>query len=261
MGGPQLRGLSALPPLSTAPLMPPAHAPLHPLSPLLPSPSPAQVAKHLDKLQKEKEERGLEKLRALAPTLGGALRATALEECQWDEERALHLLRRFQVAHADELGTILKARRKHEADVAEAAREAARAGGDGDGGGGGSGSESSSSGSDSDSDSDSGGRGKGSKRRRSSKKGKKDKDSRKKARRSGGGKKGKKDKDKDRRRDKKRAKPAKPRVGAVEDYGKYGVVRESDMYAKRPEFQLWAMEVKKCDVEAMPRFEEKELFK
>jgi hypothetical protein len=27
------------------------------------------------------------------------------------------------------------------------------------------------------------------------------------------------------------------------EYGKYGLIRETDMYSKRPEFQLWAMEV------------------
>ena len=95
--------------------------------------------------------------------------------------------------------------------------------------------------------------------------------------------------------------------GAIgQEYGKYGLIRETDMYAKRPEFQLWAMEVrrvwcglgstaragaavvepaaqgestscdpdlftaaplppgaqvKKIDIEAMPRGEEKEMFK
>ena len=35
------------------------------------------------------------------------------------------------------------------------------------------------------------------------------------------------------------------RQGALgQEYGKYGIIRETDMYAKRPEFQLWAMEVR-----------------
>jgi hypothetical protein len=46
-----------------------------------------------------------------------------------------------------------------------------------------------------------------------------------------------------------------------EDYGKYGIIRETDLYNKRPEFQRWAMDIKKVDVENLPRFEEKELFK
>jgi hypothetical protein len=32
--------------------------------------------------------------------------------------------------------------------------------------------------------------------------------------------------------------------GAIgHEYGKYGLIRDTDMYSKRPEFQLWAMEV------------------
>lgn len=44
-------------------------------------------------------------------------------------------------------------------------------------------------------------------------------------------------------------------------YGKYGVIRETDIYSKRPEFMLWAMEEKNKDVENLSRFDEKELFK
>lgn len=44
------------------------------------------------------------------------------------------------------------------------------------------------------------------------------------------------------------------------EYGKYGLIRETDLYNKRPEFQLWAIDVKKIDIEAMPRSEEKEMF-
>ena len=29
-----------------------------------------------------------------------------------------------------------------------------------------------------------------------------------------------------------------------QEYGKYGIIRETDMYSKRPEFQLWAIEVR-----------------
>ena len=46
-----------------------------------------------------------------------------------------------------------------------------------------------------------------------------------------------------------------------EEYGKYGIIRETDMYAKRAEFMLWATEVKRVDLEVLPKFEEKELFK
>lgn len=43
-------------------------------------------------------------------------------------------------------------------------------------------------------------------------------------------------------------------------YGKYGIIRESDLASKISEFQQWATEVKKVNVEALPKWEEKELF-
>jgi hypothetical protein len=47
----------------------------------------------------------------------------------------------------------------------------------------------------------------------------------------------------------------------VQDFGKYGFIRESDMAAKQAEFMLWATEVKGANVELLGRLEEKELFK
>lgn len=47
----------------------------------------------------------------------------------------------------------------------------------------------------------------------------------------------------------------------LQDFGKYGFIRESDMAAKQPEFILWATEVKGVNVELLGRTEEKELFK
>lgn len=51
-------------------------------------------------------------------------------------------------------------------------------------------------------------------------------------------------------------------VGHVvsDQYGKYGVIRESDLASKISEFQQWATEVKKVNIEAMAKWEEKELF-
>ena len=46
----------------------------------------------------------------------------------------------------------------------------------------------------------------------------------------------------------------------TEQYGAHGIIRETDIYTKSAEFQRWAMEVKKLDVENMPKQEEKELF-
>ena len=47
---------------------------------------------------------------------------------------------------------------------------------------------------------------------------------------------------------------------ASDQYGKYGVIRESDLASKVSEFQQWATEVKKVNIEAMAKWEEKELF-
>lgn len=47
---------------------------------------------------------------------------------------------------------------------------------------------------------------------------------------------------------------------ASDQYGKYGIIRESDLASKISEFQQWATEVKKVNVEALAKWEEKELF-
>jgi hypothetical protein len=82
--------------------------------PTAPPPNP-QVAKHMDKLQQEKEHKAAEKLQALMPQLGPSVRALALQECQWDIDRAVLLLRRFSVAHSDELRVLQKVRARRRA--------------------------------------------------------------------------------------------------------------------------------------------------
>ena len=47
---------------------------------------------------------------------------------------------------------------------------------------------------------------------------------------------------------------------ASDQYGKYGIIRESDLASKISEFQQWATEVKKVNVEALAKWVEKELF-
>lgn len=47
---------------------------------------------------------------------------------------------------------------------------------------------------------------------------------------------------------------------ASDQYGKYGIIRESDLANKISEFQQWATEVKKVNIEALAKWEEKELF-
>ncbi|WOL10135.1 hypothetical protein Cni_G18889 [Canna indica] len=86
-----------------------------------------------------------------------------------------------------------------------------------------------------------------------------------------------KEKDKERRRRKKEEKEEKRRKkrkdkktkekeaskkGAVTNsWGKYGIIREVDMWNKRPEFTAWLAEVKKVNLEALANWEEKQMFK
>jgi alpha-galactosidase/6-phospho-beta-glucosidase family protein len=44
-------------------------------------------------------------------------------------------------------------------------------------------------------------------------------------------------------------------------WGKYGIVREVDMWNKRPEFTAWLAEVKQVNLEALSNWEEKQMFK
>ncbi|CBZ52973.1 hypothetical protein NCLIV_027620 [Neospora caninum Liverpool] len=44
-------------------------------------------------------------------------------------------------------------------------------------------------------------------------------------------------------------------------YGKYGILQESDMWKKRAEFSLWLMEVKDKNLEELSGWEEREMFK
>ncbi|KEP66413.1 UNVERIFIED_CONTAM: hypothetical protein HHA_258850 [Hammondia hammondi] len=44
-------------------------------------------------------------------------------------------------------------------------------------------------------------------------------------------------------------------------YGKYGLLQESDMWKKRAEFSLWLMEIKDKNLEELSGWEERELFK
>ena len=47
---------------------------------------------------------------------------------------------------------------------------------------------------------------------------------------------------------------------ASDQYGKFGIIREADLASKVSEFQQWATEIKKVNVEALAKWEEKELF-
>ncbi|CAD5334813.1 unnamed protein product [Arabidopsis thaliana] len=66
--------------------------------------------------------------------------------------------------------------------------------------------------------------------------------------------------DRDIRRKSSREKPS----GSGKDSGEekdYGIIRETDMWNKRPEFTAWLLEVKKVNLESLPPWEEKKMFK
>eukprot|EP00386_Alphamonas_edax_P016229 GDKI01049566.1.p1 GENE.GDKI01049566.1~~GDKI01049566.1.p1 ORF type:complete len:282 (-),score=109.42 GDKI01049566.1:43-888(-) len=70
----------------------------------------------------------------------------------------------------------------------------------------------------------------------------------------------KKDKKKDKRKKKDKKDPSK--TGAVtEQYGKYGLIEETDMWRVRPEFGLWLLEVKGTNIEHLTPFDEKQAFR
>ncbi|XP_042039591.1 golgin subfamily A member 6-like protein 2 [Salvia splendens] len=61
---------------------------------------------------------------------------------------------------------------------------------------------------------------------------------------------------------KKKKEKEKGKKGAVTNlWGKYGIIRETDMWNKRPEFTAWLSEVKKVNLESLANWEEKQLFK
>merc|ERR1712099_184872 len=70
-----------------------------------------------------------------------------------------------------------------------------------------------------------------------------------------GGAKGKKGK-----KDKKKGK-AGDRDAVSNQFGKYGVIKSEDFFAKKPEFLAWASEIKKENTDEMGQMKMKDLFK
>ncbi|KAK4344079.1 hypothetical protein RND71_037173 [Anisodus tanguticus] len=74
-----------------------------------------------------------------------------------------------------------------------------------------------------------------------------------------------KEKEKKRRKkekERKKKKKDKGKTGAVTNsWGKYGIIKETDMWNKRPEFTAWLAEIKQVNLESLPNWEEKQLFK
>jgi len=47
----------------------------------------------------------------------------------------------------------------------------------------------------------------------------------------------------------------------TESWGKYGIIKELDLWTRRPEFSAWLAEVKKVNLETLTNREEKDMFK
>jgi len=203
------------------------------------------MERHQENQQKEKEDFSSAKLAVLMPQFGALLRDQVLTEALFDLDTAVKMLQTFQIKNDEVLKALQKKRRKLKETEEEVVREAteralreqkeAR------------GKEASSSGSSSGSE----GSDDDVRRKRKDKKGKKK------------GKKERRDKDKKKvsrhGKDKKKDKPKE--LTTSENFGRYGLLREVDASTKRDEFMLWAMDVRKINVETMPRPEEKEVFK
>ncbi|KAI8084836.1 uncharacterized protein BX664DRAFT_337896 [Halteromyces radiatus] len=60
---------------------------------------------------------------------------------------------------------------------------------------------------------------------------------------------------------KKSKKHKKSKLGAVGDeWGKYGIIHESDIFSKEAEFQAWLIDIKKADVETLSNVKRKQMF-
>lgn len=67
-----------------------------------------QVQRHMDLMQQQKEAAAMDKLRQLMPQLGDMVRALALSKAEWDIDKAVAMLRSFQVSHLDKVNTLNK---------------------------------------------------------------------------------------------------------------------------------------------------------
>ena len=62
---------------------------------------------------------------------------------------------------------------------------------------------------------------------------------------------------------KKERKEERKRPAAIGDaqFGKYGVIKETDLWEKQPEFNLWLSEIKQRNPETLQKWEERDMFK
>jgi hypothetical protein len=192
----------------------------------------SMVSKHLARQKAASEADALAALARALPGTSESLLRTSLEACAWDADAAAAQLREFL------------------ASTGGAAKRAAPEGGRG-GGGGSSSSGSSSGSSDDDSSDDSDG---GAKRKRHGKeRDKKSKRSKTEKR--------EKHKKKSKRSKKERKEPAARGAIGADQFGKYGIVKETDQWEKQPEFNSWVTEVKKRNPETLQKWEERDMFK
>ncbi|CAK8535135.1 unnamed protein product [Lathyrus sativus] len=117
----------------------------------------------------------------------------------------------------------------------------------------------------SDSKSETGSEGERKERRRREKR-RREREEEKRRRREKEKKRRKKEKEEERRKKEKRKlkkeKKERGKKGAVTNlWGKYGIIRETDMWNKRPEFTAWLAEVKLVNMEHLSNWEEKQMFK
>ena len=65
------------------------------------------------------------------------------------------------------------------------------------------------------------------------------------------------------KRAKKERKEERRRPAAIGDtqFGKYGIIKETDLWEKQPEFSLWLSEIKQRNPETLQKWEERDMFK
>ncbi|XP_062184054.1 uncharacterized protein LOC133887996 [Phragmites australis] len=125
-------------------------------------------------------------------------------------------------------------------------------------------SESSYSGSSAESDSESESEEERRRRRRKRRKEREEEDRRRRRKEKERRKRKEKEKERERRKKKRRKEEEKDlgKKGAVTNsWGKYGIIREVDMWNKRPEFTAWLSEIKQVNLESLSNWEEKQMFK
>eukprot|EP00889_Picochlorum_renovo_P003610 jgi/Picre1/30640/NNA_006001.t1 len=188
---------------------------------------PSMVAQHRTKLQQAREEISRSKLKLLMPNVREDLLDTVLKETDWNVEASLLLLEGFIKVHGEEMKKIDGEMRSRErAILQEAGIDVERHDGDEE-------------------------------RRHRRKKRRGHSGHRRSTKRRHGSSDSESSDDEERSRRRRRH-----RSKRESRYGKYGVIRESDIREKWPEFALWASEVKGVkDVESMARSQEKELFR